>query len=101
MPPKSKKNIDPLSPKSSSPKNKTKRCPKGEYRNPKTGVCEKKVEKGENTMKISEKPKPPKQIEQKKPPKNLSKMTIKYQKIFQQRKLCIESYRSKLPSLSN
>jgi len=91
MPPKSTK-----SPKEKSPKNKTKRCPKGEQRNPKTGLCEKKGEKGE---KMEEKQKPEKQIEPRKPPKNLSKMTMKDKKIFEQRKSCIEVYRGKLPSL--
>lgn len=99
MPPKSKKNIDHVSPKSGSPKNKTKRCPKGEVRNPKTGVCEKKGEQPLSTQKKPEKQKPPKQIEPKNPPKNLSKMTVKDQKVFEQRKSCIESYRGKLPSL--
>lgn len=94
MPPKSKKS--PLENIEKSPKNKTKRCPKGEVRNPKTGLCEKK---GEKTMKILEKQKQPKQIEQKNPPKNLSKMTVNDQKVFEQRKSCIESYRGKLPSL--
>lgn len=89
MPPKSKKNIDPVSPKSGSPKNKTKRCPKGEYRNPKTGVCEKKVEK------MGEK----QQIEMREKPKNLSKMTIKEKDIYEKRKSCIDTYRKKLPSL--
>ena len=93
MPPKSKKNIDPISPNSGSPKNKTKRCPKGEYRNPKTGVCEKKVVKGEKPLEKQ------KQIEPKRPPKNLSKMTMKEKDIYEKRKSCIESYRGKLPSL--
>jgi len=54
------------------PKNKTKRCPKGERRNPKTGLCEKvgekenseKPEKTEKTEKPekSEKPCPPGKI---------------------------------------
>jgi len=96
MPPKSKKNIEkPVSPKSSSPKNKTKRCPKGQQRNPKTGDCEKKVEKQEKP-KILEKVQ---KIEMRKPPKNLSKMTVKDQKIFEKRKECISAYREKLPSL--
>jgi hypothetical protein len=43
MPPKSKKVEEKSSPK--SPKNKTKRCPKGEHRNPITGICEKKKER--------------------------------------------------------
>jgi len=47
MPPKSKK-----SPQEISPKNKTKRCPKGQQRNPKTGDCEKKVEKQEKPKNI-------------------------------------------------
>lgn len=97
MPPKSKKNLGAISPKSSSPKNKTKRCPKGEYRNPKTGICEKK---GEKTMKMTrEKQKLPRQIEPKKPPKNLSKMTMKEKDIYEKRKSCIKVYRDKLPSL--
>jgi hypothetical protein len=99
MPPKSKKNIEkPIPPKSSSPKNKTKRCPKGEQRNPKTGVCEKKGEKQEKTKKQETQQKSSKKIEPRKPPKNLSKMTVKDQKLFEKRKSCIDNYREKLPS---
>jgi len=94
MPPKSTKSKK--SPPEKSPKNKTKRCSKGEYRNPINGLCEKKIEKDE---KIGEKQKPQKQIKMRVPPKNLSNMTIKDKKIFEQRKSCISAYRNKLPSL--
>ena len=97
MPAKSKKVQEKTtSPKSGSPKNKTKRCPKGQVRNPKTGICEKKIEKGENPF---EKQKPQKQIEMRENPKNLSKMTIKEKDIYEKRKSCIHNYRNKLPSL--
>ena len=97
MPPKSKKVQEKIiSPKSSSPKNKTKRCPKGEQRNPKTGLCEKKIEKVE---KMVEKQNPQKQIEMRDKPKNLSKMTMKEKDIYEKRKTCIDTYRKKLPSL--
>jgi len=95
MPPKSKKSL-----LEKSPKNKTKRCPKGEQRNPKTGLCEKKGDKGERQKQQKEiKQKPEKQIVMREKPKNLSKMTIKDKAIYEKRKECIDAYRKKLPSL--
>jgi len=94
MPPKSKKVQEKInSPKSISPKNKTKRCPKGEQRNPKTGVCEKRGDINLDAQK------PKKMIEIRKQPKNLSKMTTKEKDIYEKRKSCIDTYRNKLPSL--
>ena len=92
MPPKSKKLVDQVSPKSVSPKNKTKRCPKGEYRNPKTGLCEKKGEKEDK--------KADKKSEMRQKPRNLSKMTLKEKDIYEKRKSCIDKYRRNLPSLT-
>ena len=88
MPPKSKKIVAETSQKEKSPKNKTKRCPKGEYRNPKTGLCEKRQETKEKQAK---EPKA-KATEQRKPPINLKKISVKDQKIFEQRKSCIQKY---------
>jgi hypothetical protein len=104
---KSEKNIN-------SPKNKTKRCPKGERRNPKTGICEKidspkqKKEEEENerkrekSEKIEEKNKKEdskKLIIRLKKNKsiNLSKMSEKEEKIFEKRKECIQKFRIKTP----
>ena len=122
MPPKSKKVQEKSSPK--SPKNKTKRCPKGEHRNPITGVCEKKrseepkekkqpkpiKEPKEKQIKEKKQTKEPKekQIKEKKQTKktamrekpiNLKKMNKEEIKIFDQRRACIQKYRKKIPSL--
>ena len=68
MPPKSKKVEEKSLPK--SPKNKTKRCPKGEHRNPITGVCEKKKERDviEPTETTEPSKKEPKKLKEPKEP---------------------------------
>jgi hypothetical protein len=79
--------------KQGSPKNKTKRCKKGERKNPKTGICETPPTKKERPAKTEKTDKVVRK-------KNTTKMSVKETKIFETRKKCIQDFREKLPKLS-
>jgi hypothetical protein len=72
--------------KQGSPKNKTKRCKKGQRKNPKTGICETPPPKKERPAKTAKVVR--------------TKMSVKETKIFETRKKCIQGFREKLPKLS-
>jgi len=79
-----------------SPKNKTKRCKKGQRKNPKTGDCETPPTKKERPAKTEKTDKADKIVRK----KNTTKMSVKETKIFETRKKCIQDFREKLPKLS-
>lgn len=96
MPPKTVK-----SPVENEPKNKTKRCPKGEFRNKKTGLCEKKVKDVEAAVepkatvepKTTVEPKAAIQLEPKANPNIEKQMSI-----YEKRVKCIQNFRKKIDS---
>ena len=81
-----------------SPKNKTKRCKKGQRKNPKTGDCETPPPKKERPAKTDKKDKTDKTAKTAKVVR--TKMSVKETKIFETRKKCIQDFREKLPKLS-
>jgi len=85
--------VDPVTNKVDSPKNKTKRCSKGETRNKKTGICLKLKSPLKRSLKQQKKIFHPKI-------KDLSKMSNKETAIFEKRKSCIQNFREKLPKVN-